>query len=107
MTNFEFYQTEEAAKQAYCNKVEQIYNGDSGTSAGRFIRWLYAQHVSEDPLSCPHCHKTDIINTSTSKAAHQMQCLNCHLSGPVCDTADEAVKSWNALCTAVQASTKK
>lgn len=56
MTNFEYYKTQEAAAQAFCSQFEPIYNADTGTSVGRFIAFLYSEHVNEK------CHVTACVN---------------------------------------------
>lgn len=49
MTNFEYYKTFEKAVNAYeKEKHESIYNIHEGTSAGRFIHWLYEENKSKD-----------------------------------------------------------
>lgn len=58
---------------------------------------------------CPHCHKTTedkdrytdtravMATTYTPSNACVVQCNWCGLSGPICDTIDEAIQVWNSL----------
>lgn len=46
---------------------------------------------------CPFCgwHEPDLEHSYDDEPVHWVVCLECLAAGPICDTADDAVATWN------------
>ena len=49
------------------------------------------------PLPCPHCGSTWVMASTSPSGADIVQCCNCYMHGPLCDTEEYAIERWNTI----------
>lgn len=110
MTNFEFFKTVEGATAFYNENVEKLYNADTGVSAGRFIEWLYQEHVdgvqyNGEIEQCPFCGANCKIVSVESKSMYFLKChCGCGYQSGYKSSAKAAVIEHNKFSKAVRSS---
>lgn len=48
-------------------------------------------------LPCPACGSTWVMTNTSPSGADIVQCCNCYMHGPLCDTEEYATERWNTL----------
>lgn len=48
-------------------------------------------------MPCPHCGSTWVMANTSPSRADIVQCCNCYMHGPLCDSEEYAIERWNAL----------
>lgn len=48
-------------------------------------------------LPCPHCGSTWVMANTSPSGADIVQCCDCYMHGPLCDSEEYALERWNAI----------
>ena len=54
------------------------------------------------PLPCPACGSTWVMANTSPSGADIVQCCNCYMHGPLCDTEEYTIERWNSLPRALR-----
>lgn len=70
---------------------------DTTISPPRLKSPIDAKEMGIKLVHCPFCkkHEQNIIEGKTSLLINFVECRNCKMDGPVCETVALAIKAWN------------